>query len=108
MITAIWPSYQNIPNHLPEFVGVSTQGMTSYFIYWVLQFPLLLIPTHKLQYLFNVKACLALPMALAMVIWLSVKAGGSSNEFFTAPATVSGSTRAWLWLSSLVSHLQTN
>ncbi|KAI0155965.1 uracil permease [Pestalotiopsis sp. NC0098] len=103
IITAIWPSYQNIPNHLPEFVGVSTQGMTSYFIYWVLQFPLLLIPTHRLQYLFNVKACLALPMALAMVIWLSVKAGGSSNEFFTAPATVSGSTRAWLWLSSLTS-----
>ncbi|KAK9776234.1 putative Uracil permease [Seiridium cardinale] len=103
IITAIWPSYQNVPNHLPDFVGVTSQGMASYLIYWLIQFPLLLIPTHKLQYLFNLKAIVVLPMALAMVIWLSVKAGGNSSGFFSAPATVHGSTRAWLWLSSLTS-----
>ncbi|KAI0121223.1 putative allantoin permease [Xylariales sp. AK1849] len=42
-------------------------------------------------------------MALATVIWISVKAGGESASFFRSPATVSGSTRAWLWLSSLTS-----
>lgn len=104
MITAIWPSYQQVPNNLPESVGVTTQGMVSYFIYWAIQFPLLLIPTHRLQYLFNIKAILVLPMALAMVIWIAVKAGGSSNDPFDIQATVSGSTRAWLWLSSLVSY----
>ncbi|KAH9903634.1 uracil permease [Xylariomycetidae sp. FL2044] len=103
MITAIWPSFQNVPNHLPEFVGVTSQGMVSYLIYWLIQFPLLLVPTHKLQYMFNVKAFLVTPMALAMVIWISVKAGASSNDFFNAPATVTGSARAWLWLSSLTS-----
>ncbi|KAI0484972.1 uracil permease [Xylariaceae sp. FL0804] len=103
IITAIWPSYQHLPNRLPAFVGVTSQGMVSYLIYWLLQFPLLLIPTHRLQYLFNVKAALVLPMALAMVIWISVKAGNSSTDFFNAPSTVTGSTRAWLWLSSLTS-----
>jgi nucleobase:cation symporter-1, NCS1 family len=76
--------------------------MISYLIYWLIQFPLMLIPTHRLQYLFTVKAVLVTPMALAMVIWIAVKAGGTSTDFFNAPATVSGSTRAWLWLSSLV------
>lgn len=103
MVTAIWPSYQNIPNTLPESIGITSQGMISYLIYWLIQFPLLLIPTYRLQYLFTVKAILVTPMALAMVIWISVKAGGTSSNFFNAPATVSGSTRAWLWLASLVS-----
>jgi NCS1 family nucleobase:cation symporter-1 len=27
MISAIWPSYGNIPNHIPANQGISTQGM---------------------------------------------------------------------------------
>jgi NCS1 family nucleobase:cation symporter-1 len=27
MITAIWPSYANIQNHIPASQGISTQGM---------------------------------------------------------------------------------
>lgn len=104
MILAIWPSFKNVPNHLPASVGVTTQGMVSYFIYWLLQFPLLLIPTHRLQYMFNAKAILTLPTALAMVIWISVKAGGGSADFFNAPAQVSGSARAWLWVANLVCY----
>ena len=41
--------------------------MISYFIYWLIQFPLLLIPTHKLQYLFWVKTVLMPPVAIGMV-----------------------------------------
>lgn len=104
MITAIWPSYQNVSNHLPAMIGITTKGMVSYLIYWLIQLPLLLIPTHRLQYLFTVKGVLVVPMVLAMTIWISVKAGAASSDFFREPATVSGSTRAWLWLSSLVSH----
>jgi NCS1 family nucleobase:cation symporter-1 len=102
MLKAIWPSFGRIANTLPVWVGVSTQGMVSYLIYWLIQLPLLLIPTHKLQYMFWLKVVLVTPMALAMVIYMTVKAGGN-GAFFYAPATVSGSTRAWLWLSNLTS-----
>ncbi|XDG02884.1 hypothetical protein ABKA04_002499 [Annulohypoxylon sp. FPYF3050] len=81
ILTAIWPSYAHLPNHLPKSAGTTSQG---------------------LQYLFWVKTVLVTPMALAMVIWITVVAGGQ-GEFFYAPATVSGSTRAWLWLSNLTS-----
>ncbi|KAI1854981.1 hypothetical protein JX265_012336 [Neoarthrinium moseri] len=103
IITAIWPSFQTLPNHLPESAGITSQGMVSYLLYWLLQFPLLLIPTHKLQYLFSVKSVLVPPMALAMVVWISVKAGSNSASFFNTPASVSGTARSWLWLSSLTS-----
>lgn len=102
IITAIWPSYTNIPNYLPASAGITTQGMVSYFLYNLIQFPCLLIPTHRLQLMFWIKSVLVPPTALAMVIWISVTAGGGGN-FFNEPATVQGSQRAWLWLSSLTS-----
>ncbi|KAI0843756.1 uracil permease [Hypoxylon sp. FL0890] len=102
ILTAIWPSYSRLPNTLPASAGTTSQGLLSYFIYWCIQFPLLLIPSHRLHHLFWVKTVLVTPMALAMVIWITVVAGGQ-GDFFYAPATVSGSTRAWLWLSNLTS-----
>ncbi|KAI1412458.1 uracil permease [Hypoxylon sp. FL1857] len=102
ILTAIWPSYARLPNTLPPSAGTTSQGLLSYFVYWCIQFPLLLIPSHRLQYLFWAKTVLVTPMALAMVIWITVVAGGQ-GDFFYAPATVAGSTRAWLWLSNLTS-----
>ncbi|QKX64800.1 uncharacterized protein TRUGW13939_11976 [Talaromyces rugulosus] len=102
IITAIWPSYANLPNHLPASAAITTQGMVSYVIYHILQAPFLFIPTHKLQYMFIFKSVLVPPMALAMVIWISVKAGGGT-ELFHTPSTVHGSQRAWLWLMNMTS-----
>ncbi|KAJ5150072.1 NCS1 allantoate transporter [Penicillium atrosanguineum] len=75
IIVAIWPSYANLPNHLPGSAAITTQGMVSYVIYHIIQAPFLFIPTHKLQYMFYAKSALVPPMALAMVIWITVKAG---------------------------------
>lgn len=102
ILKALWPSFAHIPNTLPAWTGLTTNGMIAYLIYWLIQFPILLIPTHKLQYMFWLKTALVTPMAIAMVVYVAVKAGGS-GDFFYAPATVSGPTRAWLWLSSLTS-----
>src|SRR5688572_3900295 len=55
MIRAIWPSYLDIPNHIPESVGLTTQQMISHLIFWVVQFPILLIPPHKLKWFFVTK-----------------------------------------------------
>ncbi|RAR10228.1 NCS1 nucleoside transporter family [Stemphylium lycopersici] len=68
----------------------------------VTAFPFLLIPTHKLQYMFWVKTILLPPVAIGMTAWVAVKAGGNGT-FFTRSATVHGSERAWMWLSSMTS-----
>ncbi|KAF4616222.1 hypothetical protein G7Y89_g15185 [Cudoniella acicularis] len=102
MITAIWPSYGNIPNHISESQGITTQGMISYFIFWIIQLPLLLIPPTNLRYLFATKLVAAPITALATMGWCVHKAGGSGN-IFALKATVSGSTKAYLFLSSMSS-----
>lgn len=62
----------------------------------------MLIPTHRLQWMFWLKTVTVLPTCLIMVIWISVKAG-KGGDFFNQPPTVHGSERAWLWISSLTS-----
>ena len=100
MLAAIWPSYNRIPNKLPPSAGITTQGMVSYFLFWIIQLPLLLIPPTRLRYLFMVKIVAAPITAVATLGWIVHKAGGS-GELFNIPETVHGSTKAYLWLSCM-------
>lgn len=102
MLTAIAPSYANIPNTLPADGGIDSKGMVSYFLFWIIQLPLLLIPPTKLRWLFIVKIVAAPITALATMGWCVNQAGGS-GEIFQLQATISGSTKAWRWLQAMSS-----
>ncbi|KFZ24299.1 hypothetical protein V502_01223 [Pseudogymnoascus sp. VKM F-4520 (FW-2644)] len=102
IIRAIWPSYLNIPNTIPASVGITTQQMCSHVLFWSLQFPFLLIPPHKLRWFFVFKAVVVMVTSVAVVIALCVQAGGA-GDIWVQKATVSGSTRSWLILSSMSS-----
>ncbi|KAH7020733.1 NCS1 nucleoside transporter [Microdochium trichocladiopsis] len=101
-ITCIWPSFATLPNTLPPSAGITTKSMVSYVIFHLIQFPFLLIPSHKLQKLFLVKSILVPPMAVGMLIWICVKANGV-NAILNQPATLTGSACAWAWLAALTS-----
>jgi len=102
MIRAIWPSYLEIANHLPESAGITTQQLVSHFLFWSIQFPILLIPPHKLRWFFVFKAIVVLTAAVGTVIGMSLLANGT-GDIWNQQATVTGSTKAWLILSSMSS-----
>jgi NCS1 family nucleobase:cation symporter-1 len=102
VIRAIWPSYLNIPNNLPASAGITTQQMVSHFLFWSVQFPILLIPPHKLRWFFVAKTVIVLTAAVGTVIGMSRLAGGTGDIWDQHP-TVSGSTKAWLIVSSMSS-----
>jgi nucleobase:cation symporter-1, NCS1 family len=102
MLLAIAPSYANIPNTLPDSAGITSQGMVSYFLFWIIQLPLLLIPPTRLRYLFIVKLVAAPITALATMGWCVHRAGGS-GEIFQLQATLTGSAKAWRWLQAMSS-----
>jgi nucleobase:cation symporter-1, NCS1 family len=95
MLRALAPSYNDIPNHIPESAGITTQGFISYFLFWLIQLPLLLIHPTKLRPLFLVKLVAAPAAALALLGWSVNKAGGG-GEIFSQKATVSGSSKCYL------------
>lgn len=47
LLTAIWPSFKNIPNHIGADQGITTAGMIGFFLYFLLQLPFLCIPYTK-------------------------------------------------------------
>ncbi|CAK7212331.1 hypothetical protein SCUCBS95973_001427 [Sporothrix curviconia] len=100
MLTALAPSYARIPNHLPANAGITTAGMCSYFLFWIIQLPLLLIHPTKLKPIFWVKLLGAPVAAIATMGWCVHKANGG-GEIFKLKAEVSGSEYAYLWLSCM-------
>lgn len=55
MLGAIWPSFKTFPNHLPESAHVTSAMLLCFFIFYIVQLPLLYIHISKLRYLFMVK-----------------------------------------------------
>ncbi|KAH8913339.1 hypothetical protein BT69DRAFT_1234727 [Atractiella rhizophila] len=56
MIRAIWPSYAHFPNHLPKGGGRHSKALLEYSsLFWLLQYPFLLIHPSKLRFLFILK-----------------------------------------------------
>jgi len=77
-IEAIWPSFINFPNHLPESAGITSAGLLSFFLYWFIQSGLSLMPIEKLRILFWVKGVIVPPTFLALFLWAVIvtKGGG--------------------------------
>ncbi|KAK0236764.1 permease for cytosine/purines, uracil, thiamine, allantoin-domain-containing protein [Armillaria nabsnona] len=104
MLKAIWPGTARIPNHLPEGANITTVGMMTYFLYWLFQFPFMLVSPQKIRHLFIVKAFIVPCAWLAILIWAMVKAPPSVS-LQPKHAEISGSALSWAWLSALNSAL---
>ena len=103
MLSAIWPSYLNMKNHLPASAGITSQGLLSHFLFWCIQLPFLLIRPHKLKWFFFFKAFVTITAAVGTTIAVCVKAGGSGDIWDQKPA-VTGWTRSWLIVSTLTAQ----
>ncbi|KAJ4362262.1 hypothetical protein N0V83_010355 [Neocucurbitaria cava] len=103
LLTAIWPSFANIPNHIPDGEGIKTNGMIGFVLYFLLQLPFLCIPYTKVQYFFAFKSVIAPIIFLAVFGDTLHKAGGSisSSTVISQGTTVSGSVLAWAFFANL-------
>ncbi|TVY82599.1 putative permease [Lachnellula suecica] len=107
LLTAIWPSFANIPNHIPLDQGITTGGMCAFLLYFLLQLPFLCIPYTKVQWFFAFKSFIAPIIFLAIFGSTLHKAGGTiaNSPVVTAGPSVHGSALAWAFFSNLNSVL---
>jgi nucleobase:cation symporter-1, NCS1 family len=107
LLTAIWPSFKNIPNHVPESQGLSSAGFVAFFLYFLLQLPFLWIPYTKIQFFFAFKSIIAPIVFLAIFGSTLHKAGGtiSNSTVVTDGFKVHGSALTWAFFSNLNSVL---
>lgn len=78
-ITAIWPSFKNFPNHLPADAGIDSAGLLCFFLYWIAQTILSLMPIQKLRLLFLAKAIIVPPTFVALFLWAVIVTRGGGE-----------------------------
>ena len=102
MISSIWPSYNDIPNKMPASQGVTTQYMISYFIFWIIQFPVMFLHPTILRHLFVVKAVYTTAALFGAMGWAIAKNGGEIGGFvFQKQVVLSGSALVWPMIQAI-------
>ncbi|RPD56001.1 NCS1 nucleoside transporter family [Lentinus tigrinus ALCF2SS1-6] len=102
MLRAMWPSVNNIPNHLPESSGTNTRDFMCFFLFWLISLPAIWFPIHKIRHLFTLKAIVVPIAGITFFIWCIVKAHGV-GPIIRQPSTLHGSALGWGMVSSIMS-----
>ncbi|KAH8896944.1 NCS1 nucleoside transporter family [Thozetella sp. PMI_491] len=102
ILIAIWPSFANIPNHLPKSANITTQTMCAYILYFLFVLPFHYIHPRKLRWFFAIKAAICIPAVIGMLIWACTSTGGGlNNVVFERGNTVTGSKLGWVFMHGL-------
>ncbi|GAA5825162.1 hypothetical protein JCM3770_006900, partial [Rhodotorula araucariae] len=96
-LRAIWPSYQNVANGLPESAGISTRDMCSYFLFWLVQLPFFFLNPSQLRWAFLLKT-VVVPVTMLATMGSLVHSAGGGGPLFDQPNTVSGQGFSSAWL----------
>ncbi|WVQ77140.1 hypothetical protein IAR50_006823 [Cryptococcus sp. DSM 104548] len=99
-LESIWPQLKTLHNAIPASQGVASNKMIAYFVFWIIQFPLVMIHPRKMRWVFFVKSILAIIAAFATLGW-AVKQAGGGGAIFTQGSTLTGAPRSWAWLAGI-------
>nr|ODN85411.1 allantoin permease [Cryptococcus depauperatus CBS 7841] len=99
-LEAIWPQLRTYHNTIPVSQGVTSNKMIAYFVFWIIQFPLVMIPPRKMRWLFFVKSIFAVIAAFATLGWAVHRAGGG-GPVLHKHSSLHGASRSWAWLMGI-------
>ncbi|KAJ7108511.1 permease for cytosine/purines, uracil, thiamine, allantoin-domain-containing protein [Mycena epipterygia] len=102
MLRAMWPSVNNIPNHLPASSGTTTRDFMCFLLFWLISLPAIWFEISKIRHLFTVKSIVAPIAGIMFFIWCIVKAKGV-GPIVRQPSTIHGSELGWAMVSSIMS-----
>ena len=91
MLEAIWPSFRRFPNRLPASAHVTSAELLCFFLFLIIQAPLLYVRVGTLRHMFTVKTILMPIFGLALFIWALVGAQGFGPTF-SKPTTIADGT----------------
>lgn len=94
-------SWENIPNHLPTSAGITSQHLLAFFIFWILQFPVMFLHPTILRHVFVVKAVYTTAALFGVLGWAVSKNGGHLNFHFDKQVVLSGSALVWPMIQAI-------
>lgn len=89
-----------VPILSPFHHSEKATGLACYLLFWLFQFPIMLLSPQKIRYLFTAKAAIVPLTWLVMLIW-AMKKAPPSVSLQADHSPLSGSALSWAWLSSM-------
>ncbi|KAI1337790.1 putative allantoin permease [Xylariaceae sp. FL0016] len=83
-------AWENIPNRLPPSAGISSKNLLAFFIFWIIQLPIMFLHPTILRHLFVVKAVYSTVALFAVMGW-AIHMNGNSIGGFHLATSASGS-----------------
>ena len=71
--------WYDIPNHLPESAKTTTRIILAFFLYWLIQMPLMFLHPKKIRWFFTIKSVLTPSATIGLFIFCYVKGKGPGN-----------------------------
>ncbi|KAF7343700.1 NCS1 nucleoside transporter family [Mycena sanguinolenta] len=99
MLGAIFPSFKSFKNHLPHSAHVTSSQLLCFFIFYIIQLPLLYIHISKLRHLFMFKIILMPIFGIALFSWAVGRAHGF-GPLLAQKTNVHGSPVALVFISA--------
>ncbi|TID28144.1 hypothetical protein CANINC_002681 [Pichia inconspicua] len=90
--------WYDIPNHIPADQGITTRLMVAFFLFWLCQWPVIVIHPTKIRHFFTFKA-FALPWAtLGIFIYCCVVGKGPGNWDLGIPIKTESAQVGWSFM----------
>ncbi len=93
--------WTNIPNHLPKSAGITTSGITAFFIFWFVQLAFMFIHPSKSRWLYTAKSVLAPPVLFATFGYIVGKTGGLGQTKLLGTSATSSSVIGWAFMTGI-------
>jgi NCS1 family nucleobase:cation symporter-1 len=105
MLTAIWPSFSSFPNTIPLSAHVTSAELLCFFIFIIIQLPLLYLHVSKLRFLFMAKTFIMPIFGLTLFIWAIVAAKGFGPTFSKGTNITDGTPVAVIFFQCVTSTI---
>ncbi|KAJ7626212.1 permease for cytosine/purines, uracil, thiamine, allantoin-domain-containing protein [Roridomyces roridus] len=104
MLGAIFPSFKHFKNHLPASAHVTSSELLCFFIFYIIQLPLLYVHITKLRHFFTFKFIIMPIFGITLFGWAVGRAHGF-GPLFSQKTNTHGSPIALIFLSGVSSAI---
>lgn len=76
-------NFTDIPNHIPLSIGITTQGMLAFFLFWLVHFPFCAFRPYQLRAFFWFKSIIMLPAVWGLFIFCMANTKGDLGSLYS-------------------------
>ncbi|KAK1673594.1 putative uracil transporter [Colletotrichum godetiae] len=93
--------WNDIPNRLPVSAGITSKNLLAFFIFWIIQFPVMFIHPTILRHLFVVKSVATTAGLVGVLGWAVHANGGSLGSFNFGAKSLTGAALVWPMIQAI-------